>query len=105
MMLTGVVSRTLVDGTDEAPPGSDARQPGLLVVNSGCVWNRRRRSALLVLNAIHDEAARMETDRTPIEARQARKPGIVRYMLLISLAAIVAIMAIAYFYFSSTSGQ
>jgi hypothetical protein len=26
-------------------------------------------------------------------------------MLLISLAAVVAIMAIAYFYFSSTSGQ
>lgn len=47
----------------------------------------------------------METDRTPIEARQARKPGIVRYMLLISLAAIVAIMVIVYFYFSSTSGQ
>lgn len=47
----------------------------------------------------------METDRTPIEARQARKPGIVRYMLLISLAAIVAIMVVVYFYFSSTSGQ
>jgi hypothetical protein len=47
----------------------------------------------------------MEKDRTPIEARQARKPGIVRYMLLISFAATAAIMAIAYFYFSSTSGQ
>ena len=45
----------------------------------------------------------MEKDRTPIEARQARKPGIVRYMLLISFAATAAIMAIAYFY--STSGQ
>jgi hypothetical protein len=47
----------------------------------------------------------MEPDRTPMESRQARKPGVVRYMLLISLAAVVAIMAIAYFYFSSTSGQ
>ena len=47
----------------------------------------------------------MEPDRTPVEARQARKPGVVRYMLLISFAATAAILAIAYFYFSSTAGQ
>ncbi len=47
----------------------------------------------------------METDRTPMESRQARKPGILRKMLVISLTAAIAIMAIAYFYFSSTSGQ
>lgn len=47
----------------------------------------------------------MEPDRTPTESRQARKPGILRNMLVISLAATVAIMVIAYFYFSSASGQ
>ena len=41
----------------------------------------------------------MATDRTPTEARQGRKPGIVRFMLLISLAATIVIFAIVFFYF------
>jgi hypothetical protein len=47
----------------------------------------------------------METNRTPTEARQARKPGVVRYMLLISFAAATAILGIVYFYFYTPTGQ
>lgn len=47
----------------------------------------------------------METDRSPQEARQARKPGIVRYMLIISFAVTAVIFAIVFYYFSSTHGQ
>jgi hypothetical protein len=47
----------------------------------------------------------METNRTPTEARQASKPGVVRYMLLISFAAAVAILGLAYFYFYVPTGQ
>jgi hypothetical protein len=39
-------------------------------------------------------------DRTPTEARQARKPGVVRYVLAISMTAAVVALAIAYFYFA-----
>jgi hypothetical protein len=43
----------------------------------------------------------MATHRNPTEARQGWKPGIVRFMLLISFAATAAIFAIVYFYFYS----
>jgi hypothetical protein len=43
----------------------------------------------------------MATRRNPTEARQGWKPGIVRFMLLISFAATAAIFAIVYFYFYS----
>jgi hypothetical protein len=47
----------------------------------------------------------MKTRRSPTEARQGRKPGIVRFMLLISFAATVVTFAIVYVYFYSPSGQ
>jgi hypothetical protein len=46
----------------------------------------------------------MNTERTPTEARQASKPGIVRYMLLISFVTVAVIFAIVYFYFYSSAG-
>lgn len=41
-----------------------------------------------------------DVDRSPTEARQASKQGVVRYVLAASLALIVVAMAIIYFSFA-----
>jgi hypothetical protein len=74
-------------GARERPQSAERRHPLTADDKHGGGWNR------------------METRRSPTEARQGRKPGIVRFMLLVSLAATAVIFSIVYFYFAAPSSQ